>query len=242
MELDYRRIPKDVMKIILDYYLCDYTWMSIGLGKHIAIENFICCEQCKNIKNCKQSRYHNLQSLIKNLMSLPSLKRVCKFWNYYITKWFHKNWDAKSWKKLHHINNMIDYHDRATPQKIVRSFFLQLFGIIGSNKEFGIYSRKRIDGLDYNSHLINVTIEDDKLLLFYTCKSYYSHKNVQNYSYVIKQCSDADFGWCISKPLIDSVRDLDICDIMSLLQLPNMHNMIEPNKFKKLKIRYHKLV
>ena len=239
--MEYKRIPKDVMKLILNYYLSDYSWLAIGLGKHKANDDFICCEQCKSIINCKKSDYHNRQSLIKNLISIPTLKRVCKFYNYYITKWFHKNWNVKSWKQFHHIDRMISVFDKATPQSLVESFFFSLYKIINSDKEMIISYRRRSDD---NALLfvfaINITFHDYEISIKYNC----SHNDNICHEYLIEQDENADFGWNVFliNTIIKATKcgcNLGVCDIMSLIHLPNFNNMIDPIKMKQIKIRYH---
>lgn len=239
-----KEIPKDVMKMILDYYLCDYTWISIGLGKHIAHNTFICCNQCKNINGCKASIYHNSKSAIKNIFLLPSLKRVSKFWDFYITKWFVNEWQVKTWKKLHHINSMVKNVDKLSTHDVIDDFFTQLFGIINSSKTFPISIKtrnKHSNCTNVSVYLTLIKINNNKLSLI--CKQIDNTSNGHELkkNFTIVQDENEDFGWFMDEKIFTNSRniELNICDIMSLLHLPHVSNMIDPSKINKLKIRYY---
>lgn len=235
-----QKFPKDIMKLILNYYLEDYSWISFGLGKHVANEGFICCENCQNINKCKESLYHKKQSAMKNMLALSTLKYVCKFWNYYITEWFNNNWGVPTWKKLHHIDKIIKYTDKATPYKIVHSFFDQLFGIIGSQKSFVISFSGRQSHKSQLIYLTKISLQKNNFLKLH-CKEISKHDNKHITDLYMNQDDKEDFGWSLGilrKGYYGYEYDLNICDIMSLLNLPNIKNMIDPEKMKHNKIRY----
>lgn len=236
--MNEQKLPKDIMRLILDFYLSDYSWISFGLAKHIANKDYICCSNCSKITNCKKSLYHNKQAALKNILALPSLKSVCKFWDYYITEWFNNTWGVSTWKKLHHIKKMIRDTDKATMHKIVYSFFDQLFGIINSDKTFAISFTSRDAIYSEQIYLIKILLDKGRLKL--QCTEISNNKQVMNFLMV--QDKNEDFGWHLSSFRFshgyEYEDELNICDLMALMHLPHVNNMIDPDKVEHNKIRY----
>lgn len=235
-------IPKDILKIVLDYYLEDYTWYSIGFKKHRAHDNFKCCKECNSIINCKDSLYHNMKSFIANATILPSLKRICKYCNEYVTAWFQKNWRATTWKKLPYVQSMVKEFDKSDTKRICISYFEQLYGIINSHKSFSISKRsRRPETVAKDMYLFQIFCHDGKIL----CNSKYYHYEDMFHIYqlsiaVITEDSSGDLGWII-KERTDKYSygyNFDICDALSFLQMPGFKNILRPEQFNLFKIRY----
>jgi hypothetical protein len=224
-------IPNDVMKMILNYYLDDYSWMNFALGQHKAPSSHrglgYETQTCETKTCCTYPCHHNFQSAIDNILALPMLKTVSKFWNSYITKWFINTWKVKHWKYLPHLQYMCA--DKCTKKNTAERFFRNIFKKVNVRETIFINQ-------NLSTYVMQLKYVDKRLQLH--CKHIIDMKHKA--SFYVEQDNNAEFGWRMKT--INSVNDhlfdysnlqhcFDICDIMSLLHLPNVNNMIDPQKF-----------